>query len=325
MRYVIGIDGGGTKTEVALADLDGNVLVNQVYGATNPNTVTKQELKETFLHIFQDIEGKVPGSLLQVSSVFAGISGAGSKASAALLEEIISPYLSSYTRLKVEVDSINALYSGTFGKPGIVQICGTGSITYGINQKKEQDRVGGWGYLLGDEGSGYEIGRKGIAAVLQYVDGRGPETKLVDLLYQHFQVTSGRELIDQVYQSESPRLVIAQVSKLVYQAYELKDQAAVEILRQTSKEIAYSIVTLHKKLFNQDEKVKVTLCGGLFNNPTILPVLIKEALADHNNHLTLVLPEVPPVAGSVIGAYIELGNTVSSAVKENLREYWKKE
>ncbi|MFS0674128.1 N-acetylglucosamine kinase [Ornithinibacillus sp. 179-J 7C1 HS] len=323
MKYVVGIDGGGTKTAIVLADLDGNVLMNRTYGSTNPNAVSKEELERTFQQIFQHIKEKLKGNINKVVSVFAGISGAGSKASLKLLEEIITPNFLPATKITVVVDTINALYSGTFGKPGIVQICGTGSITYGMNDQKKQDRVGGWGYLLGDEGSGYDVGQKGIAAALRFVDGRGPNTVILDLLYEYFQVEEGRALIDNIYHSHNPRLEISKVSRIVFKAVDLHDQVALEIINDVSKEISLSIYTLYQKLFRYDEQVEVILCGGLFSNQEILPGLIQENIKGYTNKLSFTLPELPPVAGSVIGAYIELDRSINEIVKKKLREFWK--
>ncbi|WP_026908836.1 N-acetylglucosamine kinase [Paucisalibacillus globulus] len=318
MNYVIGIDGGGTKTQVVLADLTGTILMNTVYGSTNPNAVSKEELKRIFHHIFQDVEKKVPNSLNEMVSVFAGIAGAGIEATALHIKEIITPYFLPETKIKVVPDSINALYSGTFGKPGIVQISGTGSITYGINKRKEQGRVGGWGYLLGDEGSGYDVGRRGLQAALQFEDGRGPETMLLTMLYDSYQINSGRELIDKIYHSDNPRLEISRNSKLVFEAFEKDDSVSRLILRNVADGISQSIRTLDQKLFKKDGKVDVILCGGLFSNTTILPGLLQDALINYPKRLSLITPELPPVIGSVVGSYIESGNTITEEVKGNL-------
>ncbi|GIO26509.1 N-acetylglucosamine kinase [Ornithinibacillus bavariensis] len=299
MNYVIGIDGGGTKTQVMLADQHGNILTNEQYGSTNPNTVSKQYLRELFQQMFQDIQEKIPNSLEQVSSVFAGISGAGSADSAFYLRELIEGSFPNAPIVRVEPDALNALYSGTFGGPGIVQICGTGSITYGINQHQVQDRVGGWGYLLGDEGSGYDVGRKGIMAALQYEDGRGPKTILLDLLHEHFGAKTGRQLIDKVYQSESPKLTISPVSPLVFQAFEQGDQVAATILHQVADEIYHSLKTLADRLFSTEDSIPIILCGGLFQNSSILSDLLVEKC---QRNFSFLLPDVPPVVGSLAGA-----------------------
>jgi N-acetylglucosamine kinase-like BadF-type ATPase len=322
MSYVIGIDGGGTKTQVMLADEHGNILTNEQYGSTNPNTVSNASLQETFQQIFQAIHDKIPNSLKQVSSVFAGISGAGSPDSALRLMNMIKGYFSTDTTVDVEPDSLNALYSGTFGGPGIVQICGTGSITYGVNQHLEQDRVGGWGYLLGDEGSGYDVGRQGITAALQYEDGRGPKTIMLDLLYEYFNVNTGRQLIDKIYQSESPKLAISPVSKLVFQAFNQQDPVANTILTNVATEIYRSIDTLGRRLFSQEEdSIPVILCGGLFQHSTVLANLVMNNGKQPN--YTFVLPDVPPVVGSIAGAIQRSHGKLKNDVISRLKHTWK--
>lgn len=319
MQYVIGIDGGGTKTQVILSDMKGRVVSNKQYGSTNPNAVSKRELIQTFQAIFHDLQLSVPDVLCKVSSIFAGISGAGSKQSASLVSEVIRFTLPSDVKVIVEPDSVNALYAGTFGKPGIVQISGTGSITFGINENNQQGRVGGWGYLLGDEGSGYDLGRKGIMAVLHNEDGRGPSTMLKDLLFSYLQVTSGRELIDQIYHSSAPRMTIAQVSKLVFQAYEAGDVVVVNMVQHVAKEISHSIKTLDQKLFTTSNVLEVILCGGLFSNRKILPPLLEKEFKIYTKPVSFILPELLPVAGSIIGALLESKQTISTSIIDNLR------
>ncbi|WP_010094245.1 N-acetylglucosamine kinase [Ornithinibacillus scapharcae] len=315
MKYFIGIDGGGTMTQVAIADTEGNILFNHIYGSTNPNGVSKEKLESTFNTIFRNIEKKFP--LQRVKSVFAGIAGAGSKKTELFLKNKITNYFTTDTKITVTVDTINALFSGTYGKPGIVQICGTGSITYGINQNKQHGRVGGWGYLLGDEGSGYDVGKRGISEALKFADGRNAETILLHLLLQRFKVNDTRELIDYIYQSPNPKRVISETTLLVFKAYEENDPIAVKILRDVSKEIGKNIRALDKKLFHEQEQVDVILCGGLFNNRNILPKLLKKELANNLDKYRLVLPDIPPVAGSVIGAFLE-HHMLKDMVKENI-------
>ncbi|MEN2466214.1 BadF/BadG/BcrA/BcrD ATPase family protein [Ornithinibacillus sp. JPR2-1] len=319
MEYVIGIDGGGTKTQVVLTDMEGRVVSHTQYGSTNPNAVSKSELIDTFQTIFHDLQQSVPDVVRNVSTIFAGISGAGSQQSASLVTEVIQSTLPSDVKVKVEPDSVNALYAGTYGKPGIVQISGTGSITFGVNENNQQGRVGGWGYLLGDEGSGYDFGRKGIMAVLQHEDGRGPSTMLKDILFSYFQVTSGRELIDQIYHSRAPRMTIAQVSKLVFQAYEAGDAVVATMMQNVAKDISHSIKTLDQKLFTTNNELEVILCGGLFSNRLILPPLLELEFKGYSKPVSFILPELLPVAGSIIGALLENKQAISTSIIDNLR------
>ncbi|MGP4064481.1 N-acetylglucosamine kinase [Oceanobacillus sp. M65] len=316
MAYYMGIDGGGTKTQAVLADENGNILSRAISGASNPNAVGEKQLIQVFQTLFLELDNEGKTRLENVKLVYAGIAGSANPANHILLESILSELLPHAT-VFVEPDAICALYSGTYGGAGIVQIAGTGSITYGMNEAGEQGRVGGWGYLFGDEGSGYAIGRAGVTEALKSVDGRGEPTILLEMLYEHFQVLQPQELIKKVYNAKQPKTIIAPLSRIVFQAYAQEDVVAQAILQQAAKDIASQIMSLYRTLFTSDEKTKVVLCGGVFQEKAVMPVLLKDYLK--NIPLILVQPEFPPVAGSLIGAYKQATIQVSQNMLEQMK------
>lgn len=319
MEYVIGVDGGGTKTHCLMADENGVIIASCVGGPSNPNVMKATALRKTLEMLLARLREQANAQFHQVTHLFAGISGAGNENNQREIKRILTELVPSNVIVEVYPDSINALYSGTIGEPGIVQISGTGSITYGINQKLEHDRVGGWGYLFGDEGSGFDIGKQGIIAVLKAFDGRGEETSLQDLLYNHFDVKSPDELIRKIYASDSPKLKIAPVSKQVFTAYNQQDNIAINIIKNVVDELTSSIYTLDQKLFNNDKKqVPLVLCGGVFTDENILPLLIKQKLEEDN--FTIVIPEFPPAGGSIIGAYLSKKKRIDKHMIENIKE-----
>ena len=318
MEFILGIDGGGTKTIAAIADSNGNVVAETRVGSTNPNSCTNQELESTFRKLFNDLEKQLPDDFQRISYLFAGIAGTGNEANKILLKEMIKKFIPANTSIHVEPDTINALYSGTYGKPGIVQISGTGSITYGINNNLKYDRVGGWGYLLGDEGSGYDIGRQGIKAVLQAYDGRGPGTIMSQLMFTYFNVDNGHDLIQKIYTSQAPKNEIAVLSKVVIESYKRQDPEADRIIGNVIQEITFSIETLYKKLFSEHDKVKVVLCGGVFSEKAISE-LVKNSLSNVPNKM-VVLPDIPPVGGSLIGAYVMSGKHPTNDIIKNIND-----
>lgn len=323
MTYVIGIDGGGTKTTAVMADATGTIIASTTGGPTNPNLIPTEELHHTLDTLLKQLESQAMAYYKKVSFLFAGISGAGVEQSRTELFRILTELVPSTIAIQVEADTINALYSGTYGKPGIVQIAGTGSITYGINNKSQHDRVGGWGYLFGDEGSGFDIGRQGIMAVLKADDARGSETMLSNRMYTFFDVKNARDLIQKIYTATVPKNEISPLSQIVFQAYKENDAVAVAIIESVAKEISYSIKTLYQKLFEKDEIVKVVLCGGVFNEKNILPNLIKKEL-DHLTCISAYIPELPPVGGSVIGAYLIHESTLEPTIIKKLISSFKK-
>lgn len=318
MECVIGIDGGGTKTECLLADENGVIIASSVGGPTNPNVIKSSLLWQTFKRLLHHLKEQASDQYNHVTHIFAGISGVGNENNQREIMRIITELVSETVHVDVYPDPINALYSGTFGEPGIVQISGTGSITYGINKELKHDRVGGWGYLFGDEGSGYDIGRQGISRSLKAFDGRGQTTILLEMLYDYFNVKDGQELIHEIYTSPMPKDKIAPISQIVFQAYKLSDAVALEIITNVVNELTSSILTLHNKLFQGTKQVQLVLCGGIFTEKKIVPTLIKSELNQSN--LSIVIPEVSPVGGSLIGAYLSMNRHVDEKVIENIKK-----
>ncbi|QKY71683.1 N-acetylglucosamine kinase [Lentibacillus sp. CBA3610] len=319
MGYVMGIDGGGTKTKAVIADMNGKVVVAHTTNSTNPNITSKHKLKNTLETLFISIEKSSGIAMKNIKSVCAGVSGAGNEANKTILSDLIESCLPDGIPVRIEADTVNALYSGTYGAPGIVQISGTGSITYGINRQLKHERAGGWGYLFGDEGSGYDIGRQGIISALKSADGRGPETVMLSMIYSHFDVNDAQSLIQNVYSSTTPKNKISPIAEIVFEAYKQHDPSAQAILHQAAKEMAISIETVYEKLFQSGEETEVVLCGGVFSEKDILPELIKREL-NHDIATDVTLPEMPPVGGSVIGAYLMENSELDETVINNIIE-----
>ncbi|MBP1948041.1 N-acetylglucosamine kinase [Virgibacillus litoralis] len=317
MEYVAGIDGGGTKTKAVIADMDGLIVAKTTAGPTNPNVMSREKLIQTLDTMMQDLKEQAPDVFDNISSVFAGISGVGNSKAKADLEYILKQKVSNSVTVCVEADTVNALYSGTYGEPGIVQISGTGSITYGINQQMKHDRVGGWGYLFGDEGSGYDIGRQGIMAALKANDGRGEKTILLEMLCTYFDVTHPYDFIQRIYASPIPKSEISPISKLVFEAYKQNDLVAKDIMGNIVNELSSSIRTLYMKLFKPDEEARVVLCGGVFSDTEVLPRLLKAELQEYKN-ITVLIPIMPPVGGSVIGSYLLQNIRPDSKIVQNI-------
>lgn len=318
MEYVIGVDGGGTKTVAVIADNDGNIKASVETGPTNPNIVNGRELKSTFQRMFQKLKDQAPKEFHHVTNVFAGMSGVGTKQKQADIYMMITDLLPPSTCVHVEPDTMNALYSGTYGKPGIVQIAGTGSITHGINKYGEHFRIGGWGYLFGDEGSGYDLGRRAIIAVLQSEDGLGAKTLLTELLFKHFNVTSGRELLEKIYTRKRPKDGISALTKIIFHAYNQQDSVTSNFIHNIAKQLSFHITTVYNQLFEDHEQIQVVLVGGVFSVKEILPSLVKKELKSTPS-ISVCIPNLSPVGGSVVGAFLQQQKVLHKRVIENIK------
>lgn len=264
-RLFLGIDGGGTKTEFLLADGDGTILNRLILGSSNPNDIGMDATKKLLQSGIYKVCGDHP---LNSISLFAGLAGGGTAGNAERLQEFLSHF--GFAQSACGSDARNAIAAGLGGENGIAVIMGTGSIVY-AQQDGKQYRFGGYGYLLGDAGSGFALGRDVISAALRHEDGSGPQTRLYDLVKMQCNGQTVLEKLGEFY--EGGKALIASYAPLLFQASAKDDPVADTILHQHLQEIANLIAGASKQI--KSDPVSVVLCGGLAsaNKQFILPVL----------------------------------------------------
>ncbi|GAB2569274.1 BadF/BadG/BcrA/BcrD ATPase family protein [Gracilibacillus alcaliphilus] len=305
MSYVIGIDGGGTKTVAVLADSRGQEVARAVGGASNPNIVSAPELSRTFQTLFNQLQQAHPTAYQQAAALFAGMSGAGHLETQQKIKDILIAIVPGAMQVSVDNDALIALYAGTKGSPGIVQISGTGSITYGINHHGDRQRIGGWGHLIGERGSGYCLGHEALQAVFAMQDQTGPATKLKELCLQHFQKKELPDLVPVIYHASNPKEVIASLAKKVFQAAEAGDAAAQEIVDRNGAYIGRNIIQLVQQLFAEqadDTEIPVVLAGSIFQRFDLLEASMRRMIMADKRNVQLIIPDVAPVHGAVMAA-----------------------
>ncbi|WP_062350176.1 N-acetylglucosamine kinase [Bacillus kwashiorkori] len=321
--YVLGIDGGGTKTKGVIADHDGNIVATTTVGPSNPNNVRRSDLQKELSTLFKKLEEQSGLIHTEINSVVAGMSGVDHPVARQEMHEIIKSLLPKTVKSVVTNDAITALYSGTFGQPGIVQIAGTGSITYGLNNNGDVARVGGWGYLIGEKGSGYAIGNDGLVAAFRDHDGLAEPTMINQLIKEHFKISSLPSIIHTIYQSPNVKETIAVLSKIVVSAYDSGDKIAQQIIIENGNFIGKSIACLIKRIFTETDiqtNIPVVLVGGLFNRFDILQTPILNQLKQEDISAKLIIPQIEPVGGAVIAALKEEGVTISENFVKNFKK-----
>ena len=242
MKYLIGMDGGGTKTKCILTDIDLKSIYETTGGPSNFLVIGTEKVSETILSLISDCITSQQISANDIEAIVLGTTGGGRKSDAEILEKqlvIDAPQKDLLIKkFYVESDARIALEGAFSGKAGSILIAGTGSIMFGKNEKGEIHRVGGFGRFIGDEGSGYKIGRMGLNAVARYFDGRAKQTKIADLLLQEFSISSSEELITEVYRNN---FNIPAVAPLVFDAAESGDKIAQRILEDEADELLLHI------------------------------------------------------------------------------------
>lgn len=299
--YILGIDGGGTKTKASLFHKKEGFIWEEEEEAANPHSTSYVHSVEVVNRI---ISKAYESHFLSENTellIGLGIAGLGRKADQAKWLKHFQEscrYLHNIKEIIVENDGKIALYSETLGRDGIVSICGTGAITIGVHQAKAV-RVGGWGHLVGgDPGSGYHIGSQALIAVFNELDGLGAETMLTRLILEGEKIHRMEELIPILYQGfEKQR--IAAFASYVFQAADQKDEVAINIIRETAKEIARRGGILFQKLFQTDVKdIPFVLTGGIFQNDFI----VKEVTAELSgiSRVKVIKARRDPVVGSIV-------------------------
>src|SRR5215831_3622798 len=231
--HVLGIDAGGTKTVCQLADGDGRVLAEARRGGANLQAVGELGVEKVLYEVMEEAladRDVIPGAIC------LGIAGVDRPDDARVVRGIMRR-IGYKARILVVNDALVALEAGAPAQPGVVIIAGTGSIAYGRNDRNQAARAGGWGYMLGDEGSGYWIGRASLRAVLREADKRGPTTELTDLLLKYYGVPRAQDLIHQVYHGSLRPSAIAALAKCVQSAFTGGDAVAIGILRAAADEL----------------------------------------------------------------------------------------
>jgi N-acetylglucosamine kinase-like BadF-type ATPase len=299
---VLGIDVGGTKTVCLMADDHGRVIAQGREEGANLQDAGELAL-EKVLHSV--MEGTLGGTGIVPSAICLGIAGVDRASDETVVRSIMSR-IGYKARILVVNDALIALQAGVGDAAGIVIVSGTGSIAYGRNAEGEASRAGGWGYVLGDEGSGYWIGRLALRAVVRHADGRGRVTSLTPRLLRHLGVQKASELISKVYYEQLSPRAIASLAKYVQHARDEGDMVATGILNRAADELMAAATAVMMRLELTDKAFTFVLAGGMFRAVPWLcdqMRLLLPALAplSHVMHL-----EEEPALGAVRLAIAEL-------------------
>lgn len=295
MRWVIGIDGGGTKTVGWAADLAGKILGRVEKGASNYHTTGLIQFKTVIAAIIEElaVSCNVQKNDLQVVSL--GLAGADRLSDQqivmAALTELDLPC--SYL---VNSDARIAMVAGLGKAEGIILIAGTGSIAYGINQQGDVIRAGGWGHLASDEGSGYAIGRQALVRGIRAAEGRDKATVLMGMIMETLRLNSWEEMIGYINNSAMSKAKIAALAHVVVAAAEQGDKVAYEILIQAGSELAALVKSVITRGFSQQARVQVCIFGGIVCNIALIRKQVAALLADK---AIIVSSPNEPVSGAV--------------------------
>jgi len=295
--HVLGIDAGGTKTVCLLADDQGAILAEARGGGANLQAHGELEVEKVLHHVMDTAIGTRD---LRPAAICLGIAGVDRPQDAEAVRGIMRR-IGAKARTLVVNDALVALVAGTGADdvPGVVIIAGTGSIAYGRNAGGRAARAGGWGYLLGDEGSGFWIGRRALSAIVRAADGRGPSTRLTDLVMDRLKLVRPSDLIRETYYRDLRRTAIAGLAPLVQQARDAGDAVAAEILNQAAIELTAAASSVVSKLGMRGEVFPTILAGGIFKAVPWLAGQVMVMMSEIAPRTDARVLDVEPAVGAV--------------------------
>ncbi|HEY8909367.1 MAG TPA: BadF/BadG/BcrA/BcrD ATPase family protein [Desulfosporosinus sp.] len=282
MTVKIGVDGGGSKTEIVALDHTGRVLRCLRKPASNYHVVGMVQAVRNIIEGIGDVFGAE--TLEGIGITLAGIDtpedwkimAGGLKQGLTMLAQEKNITLQGIPVI-LENDVWGALMSVRGGFSGNVLAAGTGAIALGVNPNGDVIRVGGWGHLIGDQGAGYDIGRKALAAMVASFDGYGPKSILEEKIIEHLGLTQVQGVSDWLYQHKRTNQEIAAIVPVVVEAARLGDFASIRILQESG--LALGLLT--KALLRKTRGSEVGLVGGIghiweFLEPSFLATVLEE-------------------------------------------------
>ncbi len=290
--YIVGVDGGGTKTETAFADLNGEVI-KTVTG--RPSSMRNIGWEQAVVNVAETMAG-----MKEVCSLFVGLPafaeeyGEKKEQIEKMLREKLADVLTPEAVVVAGSDQEVAFRSGSDKKDGVVVIAGTGSVARGWNGDREV-KVGGWGWLV-DKGGALQIGIEAVKRTVEAFDGRRMKSSLTEKVMEHFQAQHVNDINRIIYQKDRAEFL----APLAITANELveEDEVAREIITQAADSLADSYATALRQL-NFTENFPVVLAGSMFKSELFMDTFRRKA-ERANSLAEIIIPTEKPVYGAVL-------------------------
>lgn len=287
MRYYLGVDGGGTKTEGVVVTETGEVVQRALVGSSNPNDVGRENMIELLCAFVRDLT-PVDADRMDVCMGLSGLGFAGCK------DELIAALKTADKVGNVSVCSdVQIALDSAYDGDGCIAITGTGSVGY-LRKNGEHILVGGGGYMIDSSFSGYDLGSEALNAALSEMDGRGEETQITALVLNRAGA-SMNEIVKTVYLKG--KAYVASFAPVLFEAYERGDVVAEEILKRRMAELETLLLGVYKRYGQR--QCEITLFGGLNRRVIEFSRFLSAKL---HEKITIALPKYPVVYGALKGA-----------------------
>jgi len=264
----LAVECGASNTVAAIFDSEGNVMGMGFSGPSSHHVISIKEVKENLLSSIKNAFRSAGIGERFLDSGCFGVAALDTKQDF----EIFSNLLSELNVVKKPIivgDHVTAYYTVTYGHPGIVVISGTGSISYGVNERGDAARSGGWEWLVSDGGSAYFIAKEGLTMAVRSYDGLCERTILLKLFMESFGVKEFDDFIEKIYE-DTGKTRIASLAPIVVKACKMGDMVAKKIVERAGEELALLAFSVAKKLGMESSKITVGCVGGVFRSGPVV-------------------------------------------------------
>jgi len=302
-EYFLGIDGGGTKTEVVISDSSGFVLGRGISSGSNFHNLTFDLIYRNIQDAVKQANHSVNVNLLNFSSVCLGIAGIDTPSERQKFADSlkkIPPDSRIFWSQKFCLcqDGLIGLMSGTSQKYGVCLIASTGANCFGVNSLGKSATAGDWGYLLGDQGSGFAIGLKIIKTVIKEFDGRRPVSPMTDLVLSSLKLSEVRDLIAWAYDGPVRVKEIASLSRLLDAPEFIGTIDHFEIIKDTVQELMEAYLSVICRLDLKNQHYPLVMVGGLFKSAHIKTQLVSK-ISEKTPMAVILSPDRTPAEGAI--------------------------
>lgn len=300
--YIIGIDGGGTKTRIIVGDDQGHIVYNNKTKGSNIYSATEKQFIQLFEAEYANILATLKIKDEDISHVYACMSGADLEEDIAYIKNALSRVFDP-TKLTVENDAWAVLRSGLKEPYGAVCIAGTGTNSACMNQKGEKAILRALSYTLGTSGGGLDIARRGFHYAFRADELTYKDTLLRTEIPKLFNKKDIEDCIPLLYPKQTITYKeLGEVTPLVMKCAEQNDQVSIEILEYVAKEQALQTIGVMKQVnIQEDEEINVVVGGQVFQvkNPFIMNTFTKTIVETYKN-ASIIHPQYPPAVGAYL-------------------------
>lgn len=313
MNCVLGIDGGGSNTICIIMEDTGKILGRGEAGASNYQTIgiaaAQKQIQSAIIRAA--ITALNYTDTINIIAICLGLAGVSRPEDIEVVKSIVSQLQSSKYMMPITWilqpynivichDALIALTGGIGDPVGIVVAAGSGSIIFGRNHQGESKRVGGWGYILGDEGSAYKIAVAGMQAALKAYDGCGISTSLVENFQQHLGLERIEKLVEVIYRKGWGVKEIAALAPIVDGAAVAGDKVANDIIDEAIKELVIATSTVIDSIFDSNQVVEVVTTGGIWLGKCGLRERFVNSIIHHYPLVKVIYPQNEPAYGAAL-------------------------